>query len=194
MRREAHAVKGQRAAGAHTHTPHPRVHRSARRSLHTGRPRRKPTGLSFPGPSSHLAPARQPQGHARGNGGGGGRGTRATFPGGPRPPRTPPRTAEYGVRPRSSQRDPPGPAHRASPPLPPGRAASDGRSLLDRERGQTPSHFSVAPHWLPRLRRWCEREAIGPWPRQLRRREPRLPPATPFGLEGRGPEKTRAWG
>lgn len=157
-------------------------------------PASRPRRPVLTGPRSHLAPSKPTAEAARsGKWRRWGRGARATFPGGPRQAPSGPTTAESGARPCSPKRGSPGPAHRASPPLPPGRAASDGRSLLDRERGQTPSHLSVAPHWLSRLRRWCEGEAIGPGPRQLRRREPRLPPATPFGLEGRGPEKTRAW-
>lgn len=175
-----HTQRGRRGRrGPDTRAPAGKPQRRTTQAPTSRTPRAFPSPRA-PGATAAATPTAGR--HALANGGGGGGEARQRRRAGDgRPGRLQP-ASQPGVWPRSLTRGSPSLAHRASPPLPPGRAASDGRSLLDRERGQAPSLLSVAPNWLPRLRRWCEGEAIGSGPRQLRRREPRLPPATPFGL------------
>lgn len=166
---EAHAVgrqRGQRGpprptAPAGPAVPPPRAPAS--------RPRRP----VLTGPRSHLAPSKPTAEAARsGKWRRWGRGARATFPGGPRQAPSGPTTAESGARPCSPKRGSPGPAHRASPPLP----RRLRRSVTARQRTRT--------NPLPPQRRAplaVQASAVvrgrSDWPRTASITAPRTPPS-----------------
>lgn len=142
-----------------------------------------------------LGPQRGLRIHAQGNGGGGGgdagqRSHSEKRPNTKAAPRMPPSSGKTGLRPSPPRAAPPTRLltargrrlSAAAPPQPVG-----ARQKTSAGSPPPPSRVlpAVAPYWLPGLRRWCEGEAIGPRPRQSRRRgrrQPRLPPAPPFGL------------